>query len=137
MAGRMCSSGEPPVPTDLFSPNVAAITYSITCANLSPVADAGPDIMAPPGSMVLLDGSGSYDPDGTIQTYIWNCGNGLPPIPQSPGKAFCRYNVPGVYGATLLVFDDGTGRIDPDTGTFECQKSDTDEAVVTIVVPDD
>jgi len=41
--------------------------------NLLPVADAGgpyPAILA--GSSITFDGSGSYDPDGTISSYAWD-----------------------------------------------------------------
>lgn len=43
--------------------------------NQSPVADAGPDQTmsdnGKPGEVVNLDGSGSFDPDGTIVSYQW------------------------------------------------------------------
>jgi WD40 repeat protein len=43
--------------------------------NLSPTADVGPDqtVTAPDGisAQVTLDGSGSYDPDGEIVSYVW------------------------------------------------------------------
>jgi Putative Ig domain/PASTA domain len=36
-----------------------------------PVANAGPDQIVKIGSTVFLDGSGSYDPDGSIVSYQW------------------------------------------------------------------
>ena len=39
--------------------------------NSPPVADAGPDQHRPEDQPVYLDGSGSYDPDGTIVSYRW------------------------------------------------------------------
>ena len=39
--------------------------------NFVPVADAGQDRIARPGSTVSLDGSASRDPDGTIAAYSW------------------------------------------------------------------
>jgi serine protease len=39
--------------------------------NLVPVAAAGQDRIARPGSTVTLDGSGSRDPDGTIVAHSW------------------------------------------------------------------
>ena len=39
--------------------------------NGPPVADAGPDQQATPGVIVLLDGTGSVDGDGTISKYQW------------------------------------------------------------------
>lgn len=40
--------------------------------NSPPVADAGPDQIRAEGNPVTLDGSGSYDPDGTIVSYSWS-----------------------------------------------------------------
>jgi len=56
--------------------------YDIGCyeyvvgGNISPVADAGPDQTVVDSDengseTVSLDGSGSYDPDGTIESYVW------------------------------------------------------------------
>ncbi|MFC1868194.1 PKD domain-containing protein [Thermodesulfobacteriota bacterium] len=46
-------------------------TYSIETSSIEPVADAGPDLEAYAGEYVTLDGSGSYDPDGSIVSYEW------------------------------------------------------------------
>lgn len=137
----LCGDTAPPVPLELFSPRIDTIQYSIVCANTPPVADAGPDqtVSALPGatSQVLLDGRGSIDPDGNIDAYVWNCGNGLPPttIGLPPGQAFCAYRAFATtsYVATLTVRDDGTGVIGGG-GTFECQKSDTDTATVNLTI---
>jgi len=47
--------------------------------NQKPVADAGKDRKIQPGKALLLDGSGSYDPDGRIVSYRWidDAGNQL------------------------------------------------------------
>lgn len=47
------------------------LTKRVRIGNDPPVADAGPDLLnAAPGTIVL-DGSGSYDPDGDPMTYQW------------------------------------------------------------------
>ncbi|HEY4061601.1 MAG TPA: PKD domain-containing protein [Puia sp.] len=53
--------------------STATVTITVTrAANLPPVANAGPaQTVQLPVSSVLLDGSGSHDPDGTIVDYRW------------------------------------------------------------------
>ncbi len=51
----------------------AARTVNVIAAdNLPPVADAGPDRQARPGTVVTLDGTGSSDPDKDIISYVWS-----------------------------------------------------------------
>ena len=47
------------------------IGYPVSPPNMRPVADAGPDHTVSRPMTVILDGSGSYDPDGTIVAYQW------------------------------------------------------------------
>lgn len=68
-----------------------------------PVADAGGPYSGVAGTAVLFDGSASTDPDGTIQTYVWDfgdntSGNGVGPVH--------TYAAAGVYTVTLTVTDD-------------------------------
>ena len=42
----------------------------------APVADAGPDQTVAQGDPIVVDGSGSRDPDGTIMSYAWTFGDG-------------------------------------------------------------
>jgi hypothetical protein len=59
----------------LSTTDAVTITVQATAPpppNVPPVADAGPDqTVTLPTSTAALDGSGSYDPDGTIVTYSW------------------------------------------------------------------
>ena len=49
----------------------------LPAANLAPIADAGTDqALTMPVSTVSLDGSKSYDPDGTIASYSWSKASG-------------------------------------------------------------
>ena len=56
------------------------LSASAKAINLPPIADAGEDktISAEEDNTatILLDGSGSYDPDGKIQSYAWQDSKG-------------------------------------------------------------
>ena len=52
-------------------PVVAKIAYT-SKSSTSPIAHAGGDITAAIGDTVTLDGSQSYDPNGTIIYYTWD-----------------------------------------------------------------
>jgi len=70
--------------------------------NTPPVSDPGGPYSAPPGQPLLLDGSKSFDPDGTIISYEWDFGDG------ERGSGRNIYHVyldPGVYVITLSVRD--------------------------------
>ncbi|MCP4344156.1 MAG: hypothetical protein GY795_01345 [Desulfobacterales bacterium] len=47
------------------------VVIYIKSENQSPVADAGPDQTVNEEDTVTLDGSESYDPDGSITSYLW------------------------------------------------------------------
>jgi ribosomal protein L14 len=58
--------------------NSGAVAYAqvkitvVAPPNVSPIANAGPDqTITAPSSSVNLDGSSSYDPDGSISSYSW------------------------------------------------------------------
>ena len=56
---------------------LASCTKTYRCkvcpGNKSPIADAGKDtIIKLPGNSLILDGSSSYDPDGSIVSYRWS-----------------------------------------------------------------
>ena len=70
--------------------------------NHIPIADAGPDILAAPDEMIVLDGSSSVDPDGEIIKWEWDMGDGH----KLNGKQVSHaYQKSGVYHALLTVFD--------------------------------
>ena len=80
--------------------------------NEPPIADAGPDQTANEGDSVMLDGSGSSDPDNDPLSCTWDPGDG------SPELAGCvithAYADNGAYTVTLTV-DDGRGGTGSDT----------------------
>lgn len=58
--------------SDGTSSSAADVTVvTITSDNLPPIADAGPDATGTVNQRVLLDGSGSSDPEGAALTYVW------------------------------------------------------------------
>ncbi|NLF30680.1 MAG: DUF1565 domain-containing protein [Planctomycetes bacterium] len=85
----------------------------------TPVADAGPDQSVADttnsgGAEVALDGSGSYDPDGTIVSAVWT-DNG---VAIAAGQTVAVTLAVGVHDITLTVTDnDGLTRTDDVTVT--------------------
>ncbi len=87
------------------------ITVTVDNVNDPPVADAGPDQSAYVGDTVNFDGSGSYDPDGTIVEYFWDFGDGTNATGVVVEHA---YATDGIYTVNLIVTDDD-GATDSDT----------------------
>jgi PKD repeat protein len=82
--------------------------YESICATVadivegSPVCDAGGEYMAEAGVEIIFDGSGSYDPNGTIELYDWDFGDG------NTGSGMIvthTYAYSGAYMVTLCVTD--------------------------------
>ncbi len=82
--------------------------------NKPPVADAGGPYIAEPNETVSFDSSESYDPDGKIDFYRWNFGDGTSEILQeNPDHNFSR---DGLFYVTLTVVDNnGTSSTDVTT----------------------
>jgi PKD repeat protein len=72
--------------------------------NLPPVANAGGPYSAAVGAPVILDGSASRDPDGSIASYAWNFGNGTSGSGATPSAT---YATAGTFTVTLTVTDNG------------------------------
>jgi hypothetical protein len=92
--------------------STAAMTVTVQAApvqNVPPVANAGPDqTVTMPVVSVTLDGSASYDPDGTITTYSWmqltgNSGAMISAANQA--QATLTGLKPGTYTFQLTVTD--------------------------------
>lgn len=98
------------------------VTITATTANATPVANAGADQNVVPGSLVVLDGSGSSDADGDGLLYSWS----LQSVPEnstavlddqaaiSPGFTA---DLEGTYVASLVV-NDGIEDSTPDSVTI-------------------
>jgi len=90
--------------------------------NATPLADAGPDLVAAPGQTVVLDASGSIDPDGAIRETTWRFPDGSV---QSGDLIETSFDTPGLYRVALEVRDDFAG------GTA----SDFDEVLISVNAP--
>jgi len=72
-------------------------------ANQPPVADAGGPYNGFLNVPITLDGSGSYDPDGTIVAWLWDLGDGNTSTYQNPTHT---YTQTGNFPLSLTVTDD-------------------------------
>jgi hypothetical protein len=93
------------------------VDIAVFNANQKPIAKAGIDQIYPEGTMVVLDGSLSFDPDGDIPlSYHWTQIGGSPVVIDSPNSitpTFCGCDIP-TGGATYtfsLVVEDALGEM--------------------------
>jgi hypothetical protein len=96
-------------------------------ANTAPVADAGGPSEALPGNVVRLDGSGSMDSDGHIDSYSWAQIDGRTVVLRNADRVIAEFDAPPVTETQTLTFqltvvDDG-------------RLADRDETTVTIQPP--
>lgn len=85
--------------------SAASAPVSVTmpsCNNYLPIASAGADQNATAGHTVNFSADNSYDPDGSIVSYLWNFGDGAGAVGLSTAHAFASS---GVYMVTLTVTD--------------------------------
>jgi hypothetical protein len=87
----------------------AQATVTLGAANHPPIADAGPDQVVIMGDTVQVPGNLSSDPDGDRLTYSWQLSTPAGSttklnLPTLANQVFV-VDVPGVYKATLTVFD--------------------------------
>lgn len=85
-------------------------TVRVTVTNRQPVADAGLDQTPMKRSRVILDGTGSSDPDGDVLSYTWVQTGGLPVALVGAGTASPSF-IPSLSGQYVfrLTVDDGDG----------------------------
>jgi PKD repeat protein len=87
--------------------------FAYTVRNLPPVAVTDGPYFGNPGETVRFDGSGSYDPDGSIISYEWDFGDGNTADAMISQHS---YSLPGEYTVTLSVTDD-SGAADTASGS--------------------
>ena len=80
---------------------------TVTIRNVPPAADAGPDHEVYVGSLVVLDGSGSADPNGDPLSFSWTQTAGTPVSLQGASTQTASFlaELQGLYGFQLVTFD--------------------------------
>jgi len=90
-------------------------------ANLKPIAAAGPDRTVEGGQTVILDGSGSHDPDGSLKAYRWEQTSGTQVSLSNATKVKAQLVTPKVSAQASLTFrltvTDSSGLTASDTVT--------------------
>ena len=81
--------------------------------NQLPVSDPNGPYTGTEGVAMTFDGSGSYDPDGTIVSYAWDFGDGNTSTVVNPTHTYAQN---GTYTVTLTVTDN-EGATDTNTTT--------------------
>jgi len=88
-------------------------TVPVTVPNQPPVAQFTLSPASPqPGQWVRFDGSGSYDPDGTVSSYQWDFdGDGA--FDATGPVVYYRFGAGGTYSVRLMVTDNAgaTGEV--------------------------
>ena len=114
---------------------IVQVTISSSATgNQSPVADHGGPYHGKVGDVINFDGSGSYDPDGTIVTWYWNFGDGYTSTQQKPTHS---YSTAGNYTVTLTVTDqngaEGTADVEVLIKTKSTDESSGFEIILAII----
>jgi lysophospholipase L1-like esterase len=112
-----------------YVPTAAGPPESPVSGNLSPVADAGQDQTVYEGNLVILDGSGSRDLNGTIVSYVWEQTTG-PGVTLSGSGAQRSFTAPAVGSTAValtfrLTVTDDDGATGADTVTVTLQPAGT------------
>ncbi len=117
--------------TDMWgqeSPMADSVTISF--ANAAPNADAGEAFAVFVGEDALLDGSGSFDPNGDLMTYAWSfdgkpAGSEAILIGDNEQMAHFLADVAGTYLVRLTVSDN----LESDQATVQIQAVETLDAI--------
>jgi len=99
----------------------------VTAVNDAPIANAGADQTVIAGSLIRVDGSGSYDPDGDSLNYEWLVTSGMNTTMNLSGNSsvifFSSSSVATVYNIRLTVSDGTLSTVDTATVTTDGNSS--------------
>jgi phosphatidylserine/phosphatidylglycerophosphate/cardiolipin synthase-like enzyme len=84
--------------------NTATVTITVNPPNNPPVADAGPDQTVDQLTLVTLNGTASFDPDGDPITYSWIQTSGPSVTLSNPASPTPTFTAPSVDTDTVLRF---------------------------------
>jgi hypothetical protein len=87
-----------------FSDKDTAVV-NVVFVNDPPVADAGPDQDVEEETLVILDGSNSFDPDDGIKSYLWKQIAGPSVSLSNPETVQPTFEAPNVVGSISLKFE--------------------------------
>ena len=84
-------------------PVIAKVVFT-TKSTTSPVAHAGGDFVASIGDTILLNGSKSYDPNGSIVSYNWSQFSGPSVVIENSESIIAKFIVPEINRTSNFVF---------------------------------
>jgi len=111
---------------DVSSVELRLTSDSSDDGNLPPIAVAGPDQSVSFGSVVLLDGFGSTDPDGDILAYSWS-------FVDIPATSTPQFNNASVVAPSFEANTEGDYRIRLTVN--DGFLSDSDEVLISVALP--
>ncbi|MEQ8765917.1 MAG: LamG-like jellyroll fold domain-containing protein [Planctomycetota bacterium] len=121
----------------LFSdPSVTNVT--VKNVNGVPVADAGADQVVAEGSIVELDGTGSFDPDDEVLLYLWQQTAGPTVTLDDPTSVQPFFDVPfvGPSGATLKFVLTVTDGLDESSDSVDVNVLSANQVPIADAGPD-
>jgi len=110
-----------------FASDSDTVSVTVVNTNINPNADAGSDQVVGFSELVTLDGSESFDPDGTIESYQWSQISGTTVSLSTPDQSTTTLTSPeedNILVFTLSVVD-GFGGVDSDTVSVLVQGTTT------------